>query len=333
MGTDRVDTHTMSLRASTSARTIVRAGTRARYAPATAQPNPFALACTCRSPIRTATAALPDRSRSRYLSTSAGRRATQEQHPSSSLAEAEDHDIVIVGGGLVGLALANALATSKTIQSAKCKISLLEGSDLDKIANWQLPKGKWSNRISSITEDSQAFLKASGGWQRLDPARLRPCEEMQVWDGLTGSRIEFNSWDTHPTAMEQPEMAKFVENTHLQKALLNNLRELGNVECIDKTRVKDITQSDVLSGAWPIVELENGRKIRARLLVGADGFNSPVKTYSQIKTVGWAYDAHCLVGTLDLETSFLDRNTTAWQRFLPVGPVGFLPIADKHASL
>lgn len=55
------------------------------------------------------------------------------------------------------------IAASKPIQSAKCKMSLLEAGDLDKIANWNLPTGKFSNRISSITEDSQAFLK--GVWE------------------------------------------------------------------------------------------------------------------------------------------------------------------------
>ena len=67
-------------------------------------------------------------------------------------------------------------------------------------------------------------------------------------------------------------MAKFVENLNLQKGLLLSLREQGRVECIDKTRVKDIQQEDVKEGGgWPVVELENGRRIRARLLVREEG--------------------------------------------------------------
>ena len=125
-------------------------------------------------------------------------------------------------------------------------------------------------------------------------------------------------------------MAKFVENLHLQKAMLNNLREQDRVECIDKTRVKDIIAGDIKTdGGWPIVSLDNGRRIRARLLVGADGFNSPVKNYSDITTSGWAYDAHCLVGTLELSNERYDPNTTAWQRFLPVGPLGMLPVGSS----
>ena len=160
-----------------------------------------------------------------------------------------------------------------------------------------------------------------------------------MWDGLTGSRIEFSAWDVHPNATGTPEMSKFVENLNLQKGLLLNLREQNRVEIIDKTRVAAIeggvstitTSADAAAGAradggWPVVVLENGRRIRARLLVGADGANSPVKKYSGIETSGWAYDAHCLVGTLELNTTALDTNTTAWQRFLPVGPLGFLPV-------
>lgn len=251
--------------------------------------------------------------------------------PKTDEGPVEQHDIVIVGGGLVGLAFANALSASRIVEQAGYRVSLLEASDLDKVANWSLPPGKWSNRISSITEESQAFLSRSGGWQKVDFARTRPCEEMQVWDGLSGSRIEFSAWDVHPeaTAADQPEMAKFVENTNLQKALLLNLREQAKVECIDKTKVAQIVRGDTKEhGGWPIVHLDNGRRIRARLLVGADGFNSPVKNYSEIKTTGWAYDAHCLVGTLELQPNPMDTNMTAWQRFLPVGPLGFLPVSS-----
>lgn len=155
---------------------------------------------------------------------------------------------------------------------------------------------------------------------------------MSVWDGLSGSRIEFDSWDAQPSATSQPEMAKFVENLHLQRALLQNLHSLpsSNLEIIDKTKVSDIVGGDVKTeGGWPIVHLENGRKLRARLLVGADGFNSPVKKYSEINTMGWNYDTHCLVGTLELHGHPLDKNTTAWQKFLPVGPLGFLPVSHN----
>ena len=63
-------------------------------------------------------------------------------------------------------------------------------------------------------------------------------------------------------------MAKFVENLNLQKALLLNMRDQGRVECIDKTKVSEIVRGDMKEdGGWPIVHLDNGRRIRARLLV------------------------------------------------------------------
>lgn len=91
---------------------------------------------------------------------------------------------------------------------------------------------------------------------------------LQVWDGLSNARIEFSAWDVKPEASEGAEMAKFVENINLQKALLTNVKKHDNVEVIDKTKVQEITQGDLKSqGGWPIVKLENGRTIRARLLV------------------------------------------------------------------
>lgn len=90
-----------------------------------------------------------------------------------------------------------------------------------------------------------------------------------MWDGLSGARIDFAAWDvSSATNSGTPEMSRFVENIHLQKALLENLKEQNNVEIIDKTRVQEIVQGNLKSqGGWPIVKLENGRTIRARLLV------------------------------------------------------------------
>lgn len=69
----------------------------------------------------------------------------------------EQHDIICVGGGPIGLTLATALAANSTISQAH-KITLIEGSDLDKVSNWSLSPDSYSNRVSSITADNQAFL-------------------------------------------------------------------------------------------------------------------------------------------------------------------------------
>jgi len=76
--------------------------------------------------------------------------------------------------------------------------------------------------------------------------------------------------------------------------------------------------------------------IRGRNVVqiGADGANSPVKSYSDIETFGWAYDRQGVVSSLDLDPSTMGEGThTAWQRFLPEGPIAFLPVSILSTSL
>ncbi|WAQ85670.1 hypothetical protein PtA15_6A298 [Puccinia triticina] len=246
--------------------------------------------------------------------------------------EVQNYDVVIVGGGVVGLTLANAFASCRTLRQAGYRVAVLEASDLTKLSNWSLPPDQWSNRVSSITNENLQFLKQIGAWQYIEQSRTNPVERMQVWDGLSDARIVFDSLDglppSHEPTGEIPQMARFVENVHLQKALLQNLDNRPLIDLYNSTKVASISPDEA---NWPLIRTEDGQHLKARLLVGADGFNSPVKSYSQITSTGWNYNAHCVVGTLELEPTMY--NWTAWQRFLTAGPLGFLPLSDRHASL
>lgn len=248
--------------------------------------------------------------------------------------EPKDYEIVIVGGGPVGLALANAFASCKTIESSGARISVLDAANLEKLRSWSLPDGDWSNRVSSVTNENIMFLKRIGVWQHIDLSRTNPLERMEVWDGLSDARISFDAADgCDPIELMKetnivPQMARFVENVHLQRAMLENLKSKPNVDLIGSTRVERIDPDE---NNRPVISMNDGKVLRAQLLIGADGFNSPVKSYAKITSTGWNYDAHCVVGTLELEpTSF---NHTAWQRFLTSGPLGILPLSDRCASL
>ncbi|KAI0664381.1 ubiquinone biosynthesis hydrox [Cubamyces menziesii] len=256
----------------------------------------------------------------------------------ASTSAPQETDVVIVGGGPAGLALASALSSSALARSA-LKVVLVEAGDLSKVAGWVPPPGTYSNRVSSITNASRSFLQEIGAWNYVEDGRTCPIDEMQIWDGISDARITFSAHDDHAIAFSPPgapsQMSRMTENLNLQRALLRHLHETSAVEIADKVKVQSIQREEREGGGWPLVHLSDGRVLRARLLVGADGFNSPVRAYAGIQSYGWAYDTTAVVATLfhHPRTSFQAPNTVAYQRFLPTGPIAFLPLSPTASSL
>ncbi|KAL9093925.1 MAG: hypothetical protein Q9165_003848 [Trypethelium subeluteriae] len=173
---------------------------------------------------------------------------------------------------------------------------------------------------------------------------------MEVWDGVSDSRISFD-WASvgMPAATTPGEdsniIAHMTENANLTTALLKRLEEVGGVSTMDNTRVSNIElgqDTDTLDlRSWPILTLSNGRTLAARLLIGSDGAQSPVRNFAGIESRGWDYNRHGLVATLRLAsptspTSPVNPETqlrTAYQRFLPTGPIALLPLPGPYATL
>ncbi|KAI0825447.1 ubiquinone biosynthesis hydrox [Irpex lacteus] len=243
-----------------------------------------------------------------------------------------ERDVVIVGGGPAGLALASALASSKIVRESS-RITLVEASDLTKVKDWSPSPGTFSNRVSSITNSSLGFLQSIGAWDYVEHARTRPIEDMQVWDGISDARIHFSTADAPVGSTSQ--IARLTENLNLQRGLLRHLSQYPEVELADTVKVQSIVRDEQEGSGWPLVHLSDGRVLRTRLLVGADGFNSPVRSYAGIQSYGWAYDTHGVVATLfhAPRNTLQGPNTVAYQRFLPTGPIAFLPLSETASSL
>lgn len=188
-----------------------------------------------------------------------------------------------------------------------------------------------------------------GAWEHVNASRTQPYHAMQVWDGVSGSSIQFDPIQMRDnnildlifpqprTQMQDPIVATMNENPNLTSALLTRLSALPSTDIFSKTRVESITLgSDTPSldlSSWPILTLSSRpTKLAARLLIGADGFNSPVRTFAGINSRGWDYDRHGVVATLKLNSSNASYQT-AYQRFLPTGPIALLPLPDNTASL
>ena len=221
--------------------------------------------------------------------------------------------------------------------TSSLRIALVESRDLAASFEWKLPDTQFSNRASSITPKSKRFLDTIGAWGKLDLTRVSPYYGMQVWDGVSGSRIEFD-WQDEAGSVQDPVIAYMTENDNLVRGLLSRLAEVGGTDIIHGTNVDNISlgpQKQLDSGldlsTWPHLRLSNGQQIAARLLIGADGPSSPVRSFADIGHLGWDYNRHGLVATLQLSEE--PEAKIAYQRFLPTGPAALLPLSGPYATL
>ncbi|XP_066468489.1 ubiquinone biosynthesis monooxygenase COQ6, mitochondrial isoform X1 [Tiliqua scincoides] len=132
------------------------------------------------------------------------------------------------------------------------------------------------------------------------------------------------------------DMGYIIENDVIMSALTKQLDAMSDrVEVLYRTRASGYTWllphqiSD--SSPWVQIDLADGRRLRTKLLIGADGQNSMVRKAAGIQAVQYQYDQSAVVATLHLSEA--TENNVAWQRFLPSGPIALLPLSDTVSSL
>jgi 2-octaprenylphenol hydroxylase len=223
-------------------------------------------------------------------------------------------DIAIVGGGLVGAALALALAR------LPLKVALLENQSLaDQMRPAEPINGvaDVDPRVSAITEASRRFLCDLGAWDRLPAGRVEAYRQMVVWDGEGTGEIVFHADD-----LQVPQLGHILENRLLVRALLEAIAGQERVEVLDRVQAKAWRQQ----GKGGTLQLEDGREIHAGLTVGADGARSRVRQWAGLPLREWDYQQQAIVCTVRTEHS---HRHTAWQRFARTGPLAFLPLTTE----
>ncbi len=221
-----------------------------------------------------------------------------------------DYDILIVGGGMVGATLACALGDSPL------RVGVIEPQAADR--HW--PREKYDIRVSAITRATQRVFAAVGAWPGMVERRVSPYRAMAVWDASGSGHIEFDCVD-----IAEPDLGLIVENSVILAALLERLEQFGNIDLLCPARVKQIERRQEAAR----VTLEDGKELTAQLLVGADGAQSWLRDQAGITTTGWSYDQTAVVATIKHSRH---HEETAFQRFMPEGPLAFLPLPEQGLS-
>ena len=215
-------------------------------------------------------------------------------------------DLIIVGAGMVGSALALAL------QDQGLEILLVDGSPLS-VKPFD-PQAAFEPRVSALSVASQRILERLGVWEGIAARRVCPYGEMQVWDGSGTGQIHFSAASVHAESL-----GHIVENRVVQDALLERLHD-SSIGLLPGARLEQLRRS----GEGWLLSLNDGRELRAPLVIAADGANSAVRRLAGCATREWDYLHHAIVTSVRCAKP---HQATAWQRFTDDGPLAFLPLA------
>jgi 2-octaprenyl-6-methoxyphenol hydroxylase len=215
-------------------------------------------------------------------------------------------DVIIFGGGLVGLALASALDSSglSTILVDPADPSLRSTARFD-------------GRTSAVSSSSMRMLETIGVADHLDEPGC-PIWRIAVADGLKPGGLHFDPDDEEPLGFMH-------ENRHLRAALQARAEAGKNVWLLWKSEVANVERDD----ASVVASLADGRKFCAPLLVGADGRNSATRERAGINIARWKYAHQAIVSVIRHERA---HEHVAYEIFYPGGPFALLPMNDDSCG-
>jgi 2-polyprenylphenol 6-hydroxylase len=221
------------------------------------------------------------------------------------------YDVVIIGAGIVGATAACALA------QAGARVALVEARP----GAPDTTGGVRDARVFAITRASQRIFEALGVWERIMAREAYPFREMEVWDAGGTGIIRFDCAD-----IGEPCLGHMIEPRIIHAALLERLQATAAITLFCPARFGDITIDDARVG----VSLEAGETLNASLIVAADGVRSPVREHLGMAARVHDYHQSGLVARVATE---FPHQATARQRFLPGGPLAFLPMEDGWSSI
>lgn len=217
-------------------------------------------------------------------------------------------DVAIVGGGMVGLAVACGL------QGSGLRVAVLEQHVPQPLAADAAPQ----LRVSAINAASEKLLTRLGVWSDIVARRACCYHGMEVWDKDSFGRIEFDD-----QSMGYSHLGHIVENAEIHHALWQKAQRSPDITLLAPAEIQQV--------AWgeneAFLTLKEGTMLTARLVVGADGANSWLRNKADIPLTFWDYRHHALVATIRTQEA---HGAVARQAFHGEGILAFLPLSDPH---
>ena len=225
--------------------------------------------------------------------------------------------VLVAGAGVVGLAAAALLATGRCAERVRVLVL-----DARPIPRWRAEET--DSRVYALSRASQELLEHLGVWRSVVAARAAPYRRMRVWEGTDAfgpNALDFDSAD-----IGEPDLGSIVEDTLLRSVLGDTLAAAPQAQLQVGSEIASLAVRD----REVVVELANGGSVRGTLLLAADGSDSAVRRLAQLPVTGHRYEQTAIVTHVTSSSSHQD---TAWQRFLPGGPLALLPLADGRSSV
>ncbi|NMP31107.1 monooxygenase [Thalassotalea sp. M1531] len=223
----------------------------------------------------------------------------------------QKYDLLIVGGGMVGLTLA--LAVRKLTQLTVAIVEPNEPEDLTLEPEL---------RVSAINAASQQIFSELDVWQSIVDARVQPYRHMHVWDKDSVGALDFDISDLS-AARGREALGYIIEN----KVIRNALWQQAELDSGISLHTGEPLQSIAIGDHEVFASFTQQSPIMAKMVIGGDGANSWLRKQLEMPMAFRDYDNHAIVATVDVAQG---HQNTAWQVFLPEGPLAFLPLFNDN---